>query len=71
MQHVRCRDAIGKCALGVGQLGVMILKEPAASPVFILSGKADFARAGDCYSETTDTQSPTHEFSSSQIHCCV
>lgn len=48
MQHVRCRDAIGKWAFGVGQLWVMILKEPAAFSVFILSEKADFARAGDC-----------------------
>lgn len=62
MQNMRCRDAIGKWDFGVGQVWVMILKEPSASSVFILSEKADYVSAGDCYSGITDTQSPKDEF---------
>lgn len=74
MQDVRCRDAIGKWDFGVGQVWVMILKELLASSVFILSEKADYVSAGDCFSGITDTQSPKYEFRIaylSQIQCCV
>lgn len=74
MQVVRCRDAIEKWDFGVGQVWVMILKEPSPSFVFILFEKADYVSAGDCYSGITDTQSPKYEFRCvhfSQIHCCV
>lgn len=74
MQGVRCRDALWKWDFGVGQVWVRILKEPSASPIFILSEKADYVSAGDCSSEIADTQSPKYEFRFvyfQQIHCCV
>lgn len=68
MQDVRCRDAIGKWDFGVGQVWVMILKELLASSVFILSEKADYVSAGDCFSGITDTQSPKYEFRFASTH---
>lgn len=45
MQDGRCRDAIGKWDFGVGQVWVMILKEPSASFFFILSEKVAYVSA--------------------------